>query len=181
MSVEAFGLLRSFLRHRAYVALALRRVRFDLEVRADSHDLSKLLDDEFEGYCRINAGVRAGAAFGTPAYRELMDRERATIDAHFKRNRHHPERPKLLGEAAETERGLPDDFTYWLAHQQAEMTFLDVIEMVCDWWAAWRGYGEADRKPWSEAVKGSLDAKGKHLSDAQLWLARSVAEFLESA
>ena len=109
-----------------------------------------------------------------------MDRERATIDLHFLRNSHHPERPKLVGEAAEHARGdLPDDCTYWSARMAANMTFLDVIEMVCDWWGARKGYD--DPRPWSESVKLNLESKGKHLSAEQRWLAESVAYFLASS
>ncbi len=56
------------------------------------------------------------------------------------------------------------------------MTFLDVIEMVCDWWAARKGYD--DPRPWLESVELNFKAKGKYLSEEQLWLARSVAAFL---
>jgi hypothetical protein len=173
---DAFGLLRSFLAHRAHLAAVLGRVTADLAHRAAVHDLSKLQDDEFEGYCRINAGVRGGAAFGSDEYRALMARERPVIDAHFKRNRHHPERPRLLGLAAEEARGLPDDNTYWAARFAEEMTFLDVIEMVCDWYAAHKGYGES--RPWKDSVEMNLKSKGKYLNEGQLWLARDVAAWL---
>lgn len=172
---DAFGLLRSYLRHRAFVTEGLGLVANELGRRATVHDLSKMLDDEFAGFSRINAAARVHK-FGSPEYREGMDRERATIDLHFSRNSHHPERPKLMGEAAERERGLPDDFTYWQAHGAAQMTFLDVIEMVCDWWGARKGYD--DQRPWEASVKLNLDAKGKHLTSEQRWLAESVAEFL---
>lgn len=172
---DAFGLLRSFLAHRQYVVEALGLVTTDLTRRGVVHDLSKLKDDEFAGFSRINAAARIHK-FGSPEYAEGMKRERATIDLHFSRNSHHPERPKLMGEAAERERGLPDDATYWAAHGAAYMTFLDVIEMVCDWWAARKGYG--DTRPWVESVKMNLDQKGKHLDAHQLWLAQEVAAFL---
>lgn len=174
---DALGLLRSFLAHRAYLAEGVGMVTAELERRAVVHDLSKLKDDEFEGFSRINAAARVHK-FGSPEYAEGMAQERGTIDLHFSRNRHHPERPKLMGEAAERERGLPDDFTYWTAHAAASMNFLDVIEMVCDWWAARKGYD--DPRPWLDSVKLNLDAKGKHLSESQRWLAESVAQFLAS-
>jgi hypothetical protein len=175
-SQDAFGLLRSFLAHRAYLAEGIGLIVAALERRAVVHDLSKLKDDEFAGFSRINAAARINK-FGSPEYIEGMKRERATIDLHFSRNRHHPERPKLMGEAAERDRGLPDDATYWSAHTAAQMNFLDVIEMVCDWWAARKGYD--DTRSWAESVKLNLDAKGKHLNEHQRWLAESVAAMLE--
>jgi hypothetical protein len=56
------------------------------------------------------------------------------------------------------------------------MTFMDVIEMVCDWRGARKGYG--DTRTWEESVELNFIAKAKHLSPEQLWLAREVAAFL---
>lgn len=172
---DAFGLLRSYLRHRAYLAEAMAFVSASLERRAIVHDLSKMLDDEFAGFSRINAAARVNK-FGSPEYQAGMDAERPIIDLHFRRNSHHPERPRLVGEQAEKERSdLPDDCTYWYARMAADMTFLDVIEMVCDWWAARKGYD--DPRPWAESVRLNLEAKGEYLSAEQRWLAESVAAF----
>jgi hypothetical protein len=174
---DAFGLLRSYSRHRDFVRLALLFVTQDIDRRSLTHDASKMLDDEFFGFARINAIARVNK-FGSEEYKASMKQERATIDLHFSRNSHHPERPKLLGEAAETNRGLPDDFTYWQARDGARMTFLDVIEMVCDWWGARKGYG--DTRTWQESVELNFKSKGHLLTPEQLWLAREVAAFLGS-
>ena len=56
------------------------------------------------------------------------------------------------------------------------MTFLDVIEMVCDWWGARKGYG--DSRTWLESVELNFNGKGHLLSREQLWLAHEVAVFL---
>jgi hypothetical protein len=173
---DAFGLLSSYSRHRDFVRFALLHVVHDIERRSLTHDASKMLDDEFAGFARINAIARVNK-FGSEEYKASMKQERATIDLHFSRNSHHPERPRLIGEAAEEQRGLPDDATsYWAAHGAARMTFLDVIEMVCDWWGARKGYG--DTRSWQESVELNFTAKGKYLSTEQLWLARDVAVFL---
>lgn len=176
---DAFGLLRSYSRHRDYVRLALTFVTQALERRAIEHDASKMLDDEFSGFARINAIARTHK-FGSDEYKASMQQEKATIDLHFGRNRHHPEHAKLRGEAAEKERGLPDDCTYWSAHAAGSMTFLDVIEMVCDWWGARKGYDD-NRMAWMESVAMNLESKGKHLDPWKQELVRSVAEFLEKA
>ena len=172
---DAFGLLRSYSRHRDFVRLAILFVVHDLERRSVQHDASKMLDDEFAGFARINAIARVNK-FGSEEYTASMTQERATIDLHFSRNRHHPERPQLLGAAAECDRGLPDDATHWAARDAARMTFMDVIEMVCDWWGARKGDG--DTRTWEESVELNSIAKAKHLSPEQLWLAREVAAFL---
>lgn len=170
-SQDAIGLLRSFITHRGYLTAGIGLVTAALQRRAAEHDLSKLKDDEFEGFSRINAAARIHK-FGSPEYAEGMQQERPTIDLHFSRNRHHPERPRLVA-GIDTE---PDDYQYVMKLAAEQMTFIDVIEMVCDWWAARKGYD--DPRPWAESVKLNLEAKGKYLSTEQLWLVRSVAEFL---
>ena len=148
---DAFGLLRSYSRHRDYVRLALTVVGQACERRALIHDATKMLDDEFAGFSRINAAARIHK-FGSPEYSEGMQRERGTIDLHFSRNSHHPE--------------------------SGPQTFLDVIEMVCDWWGARKGYD--DPRPWATSVELNLSAKGQFLTPEQLWLAREVAAFLDA-
>ena len=149
---DAFGLLRSFTRHVGFVQYALRSIAHDLDQRATVHDLSKLSDEEFAGFARINAAARVHK-FGSPEYSKGMDRERAVIDLHFARNRHHPERQP--------------------------QTFLDIIEMVCDWWGARKGYD--DPRSWADTVKLNIEKKGAYLSSQQLWLVREVATFLALA
>jgi len=105
---DAFGLLRSYSRHRVFVQLALLSIVHDIERRSLTHDASKMLDDEFAGSARMN--------------------------------------------------------------------FLDVIEMVCDWWGARKGYG--DSRTWQESFELNFKSKGDILSAEQLWLAREVAAFL---
>lgn len=170
---DAFGLIRSLTRHVGFVKYALHRVSHALEQRALVHDLSKMLDDEFAGFSRINAAARINK-FGSPEYAEGIRRERPTIDLHFSRNSHHPERPWLIA-GIQTE---ADDERYEIKRGEAAMTFLDVIEMVCDWWGARKGYD--DPRPWDESVELNLSQKGKYLSPEQLWLAHEVATFLAS-
>jgi len=173
---DAFGLLRSYSRHRDYVRLALAFVTQALERRAIEHDASKMLDDEFAGFARINAIARVHK-FGSEEYKASMKQEKATIDLHFSRNSHHPERPKLIADADPL---AHDDFHYWNARDAARMTFLDVIEMVCDWWGARKGYDD-NRMPWLESVAMNLKSKGDHLSEWQIALVHEVAAFLEQA
>lgn len=160
---DAFGLLRSYSRHLMFVRLALTHVTQELERRAIVHDASKMLDDEFAGFTRINAAARINK-FGSPEYAEGMKRERRTIDLHFSRNTHHAEYYAEHPDALVNNRGAEG------------MTFLDVIEMVCDWWGARKGYD--DPRSWADTVELNFTQKGKYLSPEQLWLAREVAAFL---
>lgn len=163
-SADGFGLVRSFTRHVAYVRLALSTVEQAIQRRGLRHDLSKMLDDEFAGFSRINAAARINK-FGSPEYKEGMKREKRTIDLHFSRNTHHAEFYAEHTDALVNNRGAEG------------MTFLDIIEMVCDWWGAGKGYD--DPRPWLVSVELNFQQKGKFLSPEQLWLAQQVADFLE--
>jgi hypothetical protein len=170
---DAINLLRSYTRHRDFVRLALHRVSNNLAERAIIHDASKLLDDEFGGFSRINKAARV-QKFGSPEYAEGMKRERGVIDLHFKRNTHHPERASLL--VSQPWAGAAAEQAYQLGVSEHEMSFLDVIEMVCDWWGAGRGYD--DPRPWAESAALNLEHKGKYLTPEQRWLAEQVVAFL---
>ena len=162
---DAINLLRSYSRHRDFVRVALRRVENALAERAIAHDASKLLDDEFGGFSRINKAARV-QKFGSPEYVEGMRRERSVIDLHFKRNSHHPECEQLNAHPIEPVSSRPS-------------TFLDVIEMVCDWWGAAKGYD--DPRTWHESSQLNLATKGKYLTPEQRWLAEQVVAFLADA
>ncbi len=164
---DAFGLVRSYTRHVAFVRLAVHHVADDLQRRALVHDTSKMLDDEFAGFSRINAAARINK-FGSPEYAEGMQREKPTIDLHFSRNRHHAEQTAKLTEAALVNGGIAHD-----------MTFLDIIEMVCDWWGAQRGYDD-NKRTWAANVALNLQHKGPMLTEHQRWLVQSVAAHLET-
>lgn len=176
---DAIGLLRSYSRHRDYVRMGLLIIQQLIERRGLEHDASKMLDDEFSGFARINAIART-CKFGSEEYKESIRAERGTVDLHYMRNTHHPERPKLMGKAAEEARGLPDDYTYWSAHDAAAMTWLDIVEMVCDWWGARLGYSD-NSKPWLESVESLLAHKGQYLQMWQIELVKQVAKTLADA
>jgi len=165
---DAINLLRSFSRHRDFVRLALHRVADALAERAIVHDASKLLDDEFNGFSRINHAARVNK-FGSPGYAEGMRRERDVLDLHFSRNRHHPEHAAVGPDG----KGLQGSR---IPRPHCEMSFLDVIEMVCDWWGAAQGYD--DPRSWSDSAKLNLAHKGKYLTPTQRWLAEQVIAFL---
>lgn len=143
--------LCDIMRHVSMVQLALTAVSQDLTRRALRHDLSKYTEEEFGGYVQLNTAVREHP-YGSPGYQQVIRDNRATVDLHFSRNAHHPE------------------------HQP--QTFLDVIEMVCDWWSAFKTYAKPHGKTWEEAFAQAYEAKVKYLTPAQGWLAHEVAAFL---
>lgn len=175
---DQFGLLRSYNRHLMFVRLALKKVEQALEQRGIVHDASKMLDDEYFGFSRINAAARINK-FGSPGYAENMKRERPTIDLHFSRNSHHPEYSSVNHEALTDAVAKAHSGGYVGMPKPGTMTFLDVIEMVCDWHGARKGYD--DPRSWEASVDLNLEQKGKYLTAEQRWLVREVATFLETA
>ena len=115
--------LRIILKHISLVQQNLTKVIRDLLDRKEIHDLSKIEDDEFEGFAhfqRINPDVE----YGSEGYKQNLEfikpyTEKA-IELHQSRNSHHPEYYKNV----------------------KEMGWLDIIEMVCDWYAASQSYSK---------------------------------------
>ncbi|MBR1454238.1 MAG: hypothetical protein IJ593_06295 [Lachnospiraceae bacterium] len=91
------------------------QLAIDILKRGATHDNSKFNADEFKSLAQI---LNSTKCF-TDADAQLSDAEKKAIQVHWKKNRHHPE--------------YFDDFS--------EMTDLDMIEMVCDWFARSLQYG----------------------------------------
>lgn len=94
----------------------------DLAWRALIHDLSKYRWDEAKAFASTSDRLRH-TKYGTDEYRALLRVIKPAIDAHYRRNRHHPEH-------------WPNGFR--------DMNEADVIEMVADWGAAIRRGKEGD-------------------------------------
>lgn len=87
----------------------------ELQKRCDTHDLSKLGKPEKECYDKYIPKLKT-EKYGTPEYMELRkNMEKDGLLHHYRENRHHPEHFK---------NGVND------------MDLIDLLEMVCDWFAA---------------------------------------------
>ncbi len=142
--------LRTFLRHLTEVRRGLLSISQHLEMRALLHDFSKLEDDEFPGFVLMQEGLKESKP-------ELAKRSVAqdTLFIHYGRNRHHPEHH-------------PD--------ASVGMTWLDLIEMVVDWRAAWKTYGS--RESWKASVEAQR-TRYNLLSESQWWLIEQISDWLE--
>lgn len=145
--------LATMIRHRDNIQTALSRIVNEIEERGLRHDLSKFKEDEAEGFVRINKTAR-NCEYGSEEYENTMVKEKGEdgcITKHFSRNRHHVE-----------------------FHDSAhDMTFIDIIEMVCDWWAASKTYGTNTLQKKLPELKEQGD-----FSEPQLWLIDEVVEML---
>ena len=165
--VDGVQLLRSYLLHCRFVQRGINRVALALQQRADRHDDSKLLSDEFAGFSRINKAAREHP-YGSPEYRAGLKQEKPTIDLHYSRNSHHPE---FHGTETEGRVALGVQVV------AQDMTWLDLIEMVCDWRGAYLAYGS--QGTWEENMERQRERyKVDHwFTKEQWWLIEQVAAF----
>ena len=117
---EALKAFVTIERHRTIVSATLRAIAYELMRRADLHDQSKLSLDEFEGFAKINR-VGREHEYGSDEYFAALNAvDPNPIPLHYSRNDHHPE--------------FHAKITY--------MEFPELVEMVCDWYAASVTYGK---------------------------------------
>ena len=90
--------------------------------RADRHDLSKLESPELEIFTTATEKL-SRLEYGTPEYEQSRLALGEALSHHYSVNRHHPE--YFIG-------GI------------ADMTLVDVVEMLCDWAAAVRRHKNSD-------------------------------------
>jgi hypothetical protein len=150
--------LKSIVHHRIWVRAGLQAIIHELEKRALLHDESKFRDDEFVGFARINHIAR-DHKYGSDEYRQSLKDEKPTIDLHYSRNSHHPQ--------------FHDEVRH--------MGLFDLIEMVCDWHAAWAVYesckSPGKRMSWPENLGVNL-ARFDGFTDAQSYVISEIATWL---
>jgi hypothetical protein len=155
MSEEQIKTLQTITHHVRLVQKYLLTLAGELEKRAYSHDISKLSNDEFEGFVKVNQVART-RKYGSSEYEKALDSvEPNPIALHYQRNSHHPEH---------YENGVND------------MSLLDIVEMVCDWKAASQTYGQTSFR---ESLKISAERFG--LNEGQLYLILLIANTIEVA
>lgn len=166
MTEERINVLNTIVHHRLMVQRALQEVIQNLERRSLVHDASKFEEAEFDGFARINRVAREHP-YGSAEYRASLKAEEPTLERHYAANSHHPEH----WDAAEHNVGT------------TMMGLLDLMEMTCDWWAAWKVY-DGQRAPgkrcsWMENVEkqrqrfletGVLSREQWFVVDQMAWL-----------
>lgn len=96
------------------VQVLIAEFQFALDTRAAVHDASKLQEPEKSGYDQLTADLK-DIVYGTDEYRAALAAAKPVIDHHYAHNSHHPEH-----------------YTNGIA----DMSLLDIVEMLCDWKAA---------------------------------------------
>jgi len=134
----------------------LNKIADALRARATIHDQSKYLMDEFEQFIELKLIART-FPYGSDEYEDSMKGNKA-IKLHFARNSHHPEH---------------------YPNGMADMSLLDIIEMVADWRATneVRLRKQATEISWEDSLE--VQRKRFKLTPEQLVLIRLVADLLE--
>jgi len=90
--------------------------------RIDRHDQSKLASPEVELFTEYTPKL-AGSTYGSDEYEGFRKAMGPALDHHYKFNRHHPEH-------------FPDGIR--------GMSLVDLVEMLCDWFAATKRHHNGD-------------------------------------
>lgn len=110
------------LAHIAQVRENMLEMITDLALRARGHDLSKLESPEKEAFDEATPRLRA-LTYGTVEYEKARADLGDALVHHYAVNRHHPEH---------WEQGIDG------------MNLLDLVEMLCDWYAATKRHDDGD-------------------------------------
>jgi hypothetical protein len=162
------ALLATMERHVSHVRDSLARIRHELELRGIRHDRSKYSSEEFPGFARINATARRHP-YGSDEYKASLAAERPTVERHTRENSHHPE--------AHDERWRWPERVSIIRYEQ--MPWLDIIEMVCDWRAAWEAYGKQGTWEGNIVKQRERFPEGEAFTEGQWWLIFEVADWLD--
>lgn len=94
----------------------------NLLTRSDNHDRSKLHSPEVEVFDEYTDKLKT-STYGSEEYKGFLAGMKPALDHHYSKNRHHPEFHK---------NGIKG------------MSFLDLLEMLCDWKAATMRHSDGD-------------------------------------
>ena len=110
------------MKHIDTVRMFIHRLVSELLERMNSHDNSKLNDPEVGVFTEYTPKLK-NCTYGSDEYKRFLKAMKPALDHHYKANRHHPEHFR---------NGIDD------------MTFIDLIEMLCDWKAATMRHDNGD-------------------------------------
>ncbi len=109
-------------KHRSFVRMLMYQVARDIVDRADHHDDSKLKPPEKALFDEYTQKLK-GCTYGSPEYKEYLKGLKPSLDHHYAENRHHPEH---------------------FANGVNGMNLVDMIELICDWFAATMRHDDGD-------------------------------------
>lgn len=136
--------MRETVAHVRRVGVLLLDAVSNLQHRAVVHDDSKFSPEEFDAFAAETPKLR-GMTYGSDEYKAALERLGPALRHHYAMNRHHPEHHP---------------------GGMADMTLIDLIEMLADWKAATERHADgdlhrsiqqnADRFGYDEGMRGLL-------------------------
>ncbi len=108
--------------HIKHVRSFLQKAIVELAKRGAYHDRSKMRQPELDIFVEYTPKL-ATSTYGSDKYKEFLEGMGEALRHHYVYNRHHPEH---------FEDGID------------QMNLVDVLEMVCDWYAATKRHNDGD-------------------------------------
>lgn len=155
---ENMATLLTIIRHREALRDQIEEFIHELRKRASRHDRTKLEISQFKGFVEIQHIARSHA-YGTKEYKDGLKKGKepgGPIDRHYRAERHHPEHFR----------------------SPTDMGFIDIIEMVFDWYAASATY-ETDSS-FLHSMSTMRDHRKEQFSPEQWWLVEQVTDWILS-
>lgn len=101
-------------KHQQAVNTLMQLIANNLSMRGVKHDWSKFNEEAYPVFAELTSSLRS-IEYGSDEYKESLKKGGKAIKNHQKSEAHHPEH---------------------FAHGINSMTLMDLIEMICDWYAA---------------------------------------------
>lgn len=130
----------------------LQKCVLSLFNRSRFHDASKFSEEEWLGFLESTEHLKS-CTYGSDAYKAFLKDLQPTLDHHYANNKHHPEhfvKWSCNGCFTEYQGEMPDRCEQCGYSQMqrepdiAQMTLLDLLEMLCDWIAATARHADGD-------------------------------------
>lgn len=110
--------------------------------RAEVHDQSKLVSPEVEVFDVFTPKL-ANSTYGSDEYKGFLAAMKPALDHHYAANSHHPEHYAIRGPGS-MEPGTVDGKIAASGKAIAQMSLLDIVEMLADWKAASMRHADGD-------------------------------------
>lgn len=117
--------LKDVLLHKFWILFYMSKLCYAIMKRAILHDMSSFSKIELSNFARVklSRAQLKGVTYGSPEYDAQKEMLGEALKHHYQHNSHHPE--------------------YYMSGFK-EMTYLDKLEMLCDWRAATRRHADGD-------------------------------------
>jgi hypothetical protein len=117
----------------------------EFNYRAEKHDKSKLESPEKETFDIMTPKLK-NSTYGSEEYKGFLKEMGIALDHHYQNNDHHPEYFGLRDICVKTsiEDGLDGHFKIEQGYSLDKMDMFQIMEMLCDWYAASKRHSTGD-------------------------------------